>query len=41
MPEGAIVIGDKCRFEDRGEAFDGLIAWLKVGDEIHLSCVKG
>jgi hypothetical protein len=41
MPEGAIVIGDKCTFNDGKEVFDGVIAWLKVGEDIHLSCVKG
>lgn len=39
MPEGAIIIGDKCKFEFEGELFEGEIGWEKNDKFIQLGCI--
>jgi hypothetical protein len=39
MPEGAIIIGEKCKYEDRHGSYEGIIGWQRNGDNIQLQCL--
>jgi hypothetical protein len=39
MPEGAIIIGEKCKYEDRHGSYEGVIGWQRNGDNIQLQCL--